>query len=230
MNQVLTRLLYTMLATSCVWAPASAHAEVVSTSNDLQSNPRLQAFLWSPPVNLALFQLGQEQDKQLNLQSTCQSEYEVKPTSLMILSPIDLPSNKQTPSTGAWLYRYEFTRCGETKVYNALFSVNPTTGIVEREAYIPGSSMAGPLLMREALGSAISSATNRSNMQSCKNVDVFDMQVTKAPSAVQANGKLLNGAWRETWTMKVCGKTVEVPITFTPDVISGNTSFSIDQL
>lgn len=230
MYKALPRLLSAVIVTSFVWASATAHAEVITTANDLQNNPRLKAFLWSPPVNVALFQLGQAQDKQLNLQSTCQSEYEVKPTSLMILSPIDLPNNKQTPSAGAWLYRYEFTRCGETKIYNAMFSVNPTTGVVEHEAYIPGSSMAGPRLMSDALSSAISSATSRSNMQHCKDVDVFDMQVTKAPPAAQIGDTALSGEWHEVWTMKVCGKTVDVPITFTPNLVSGNTAFFIDKL
>lgn len=228
MYNALPRLLYAVIASSLVWSIQTAHAEVLNSPADLQNNPRLKAYLWSRPMNEMLFRLGQAQDQQLGIQTSCQSETQVKPMGLVILSPIELPNTEQTPSAGAWLSRYEFTRCGESKIYNALFSVNPTTGEIEHEAYIPGNTMANPLLVRDAMASALISATARSNMQHCKDVTVFDMQVTDAPRTVQTNGtRTLGGGWREKWIMNVCGKTVDVPITFTPSR-SGGTTFNIE--
>jgi hypothetical protein len=75
--------------------------------------------------------------------------------------------------------------------------------------------------------SAMANAIIRSDVKDCKSAEVLDMRVTESPHTIQDSGKEFKGVWGETWTFKACEKTVDVPITFTPDIGGGGTSFTI---
>jgi len=179
----------------------------------------------SRPVLEAMYQLGVMQDKRLGLQTTCNTRVGVKPLGTIILSPIDYPDGLAHPSKGAWISRYQFERCGEAKVYNTLFTTNgdkaPTAHV-----YYPGSSSAGPGLIKDALPSAASDALTRAGLKNCKDIDLFDMRVTERDHDVEEGGKTIKGVWNEVWTFRACGKMVDTAMTFIPDANGGGTTFT----
>jgi hypothetical protein len=204
-----------------------AHAETASSTADLLSNKRLAAYIGSRPMQEVLFRLGVEQDRKFGLQVDCKTQFEVKPLGVVILSPIDLPDDKQNPVKGAWLLRYTFSRCGEAKTYNALFAASTEGGMPKYQAYYPGATNAHPVLVRDAMVSAMPNAIIRSEVKDCKSADVLDMRVTEAPHTVREGEKELKGVWNEIWSFRACNQAVDVPITFTPDASGGGTSFTM---
>lgn len=205
-----------------------SHAETVNTTADLPNNKKTAAYIYSRPIVEAMYRLGVAQDRKFGLQADCKSEYRVEPFSIAVLSQIDFPDDKQHPAKGIWNFRYQLQRCGESKFYNALFFVTgngdaPPTP----RAYFPGSSNAGPVLIKDAMLAAVPSALIQSGLKDCKEIDVFDMRVSEAPHDVGDGDKARKGVWAETWTFRMCGQMVDVAITFVPDARGGGTSFTV---
>lgn len=214
-------------ATAALLLVSSAQAETAASATELRTSKRLATYVNSRPMHEVLFRLGVEQDRKFGIQVDCKSQFEIKPLSIVILSPLDLPDDRQNPTKGAWLFRYSFSRCGEAKTYNALFGANGDGGPPKALAYYPGASAAHPVLVKDAMVSAMTSVMVRSEVKDCRGAEVFDMRVTEPPHSVREGDKEFKGVWNETWTFKACNQTVEIPITFTPDIGGGGTSFAI---
>jgi hypothetical protein len=224
----MTHILSVAIAVTGWLFAGPSQAETVNTVNDLPNNKRTAAYLYSRPMLESMGRLGVEQDKRLGLQADCKSQYLVKPLRSIVLAPIDFPDDKQNPTKGSWLSRYEVQRCGEPKVYNVIFIAGSNGEPPSSRSYFPGSTYAGPILVRDAMQSATAGAFVRSGSKDCKDVDVLDMQVAEQPHEVVEEGKTFKGVWKEIWTFKVCGKTIDVPIAFIPDANGGGTTFRTD--
>jgi len=201
-------------------------AETVSNSADLQNNKRTADYLRSRPVLDAMYQLGLMQDKRLGLQTSCNTRVGVRPLGSIILSTIDYPDGLAHPSKGAWISRYQFERCGQAKVYNTLFTTNGESKVPTAHVYYPGSSSAGPGLIKAALPSATSNALIHAGLKKCKDVNIFDMRVTERDHDVVEGGKTTKGVWNEVWTFRACGKMVNTAMTFIPGANGGGTTFT----
>lgn len=203
----------------------SCYSETVRTAADFQSNKKTLAYLNSPPVLATLYRLGMDQEKKFGVQSDCASPLLLKPSSVSVVSTIDFPDDQQHPTKGVWYYRYRFERCGESKFYNALFIANANGEAPMVRAEPPGSTRADPLLVRDATFPLSLGALARSGLKDCKDAEVFDMRVTEPPHDVGEGENTLKGVWKEVWTYRVCGQSVEVPVTFTPNPMRGGTLF-----
>lgn len=207
---------------------ASAYAETVNTINDLPNNKRTVGYMYARTMQEWLYRLGVEQDKKFGLQQACKTQYRVEPYSVSILQPIDFPDDKQHPVKGIWNFRYQLQRCGESKFYNALFiaSGNGDTPPTPR-AYYPGATNAGPVLVKDAMLGALTSAMVKASLKDCKDIDVFDMRVTEPPHNVADGEKTLKGVWNEAWTFRLCGQMVDVGVSFIPHANGGGTQYVI---
>jgi hypothetical protein len=227
MNDFLTRAL--MLGVFLLVAAVS-HAETVNTNADFANNKKTLSYIFSRPMQEPLFQLAVGQDRKFKLKSDCKSDYNIKPDNVMVWQPIDFPDGKQNPVKGVWEVRYQAQRCGDSKFYNAVFIASGDGNTVpEVHAYYPGATSASPLLIKDALQSVVPAALAvNPNAKDCKDVDMFDMNVTQEAHNVTEKGKALKGVWNETWTLYVCGSLVDVPITFIPDATGGGTTFAVN--
>lgn len=205
---------------------SSLHAETVNTNADLPNSKKTATYLHSRPMFEALYRLGVEQDRKFGLQLDCKSQYNVQPYSVSALSPIDFPDDKQNPTKGIWNFRYQLQRCGDSKFYNTLFFANSNGEAPTPRAYYPGSTNASPVLVKDAMLSAIMGAVVRSGLKDCKDFDVFDMRVTEPAHDVVEGDKTIKGVWNEIWTLKVCNQAIDVAMTFIPDANGGGTSFT----
>jgi hypothetical protein len=227
MNGKLLVILAATMACSFMFL-GSSHAETVNTSVDLQNNKKTATYLYSRPMLEAMYRQGVELDKKYGLQLDCKSQYNIKPVNTVVLSPIDFPDDKQHPTKGVWKFRYQLERCGDSKIYNALFIANSNGEAPTLRAFYPGSTNASPVLIKDAMLPAIMGAVVRSGLKDCKDVDVFDMRVTEPAHDVVEGDKTFKGVWKETWIFKTCGQMIDVPIRFTPDANGGGTTFTTD--
>jgi hypothetical protein len=224
MNTVF-RVISSTVIVSLFSLSAPVKAETVSTTADLLNNKKVPAYALSREMQEIMYRLGVEQDKKLGLQTDCKSQYNIKPIDMAVLSPIDFPEDKQNPTKGVWKVRYKLERCGDSKVYNAYFVANSNGEAPNPRAYYPGSTNASPVLVKDAMSSAIVGASARSGLKDCKDISVFDMRVTEPAHNFVEGEKTFKGVWNEIWTFRMCGHSVEVAMTFIPDVNGGGTTF-----
>jgi hypothetical protein len=172
----------------------------------------------------SLVQLGRAEDAKLGLQQNCKAQYKATPVNLQVVSPLETAWGKADPVKGAWLVRYRLERCGEAKIYNALFVANGGKAPAARP-FFPGSSNANPVLVNDAMRAALAQATAAGVPNGCKTAYVYDMQVATPARDVTEGGRMIKGVWDEVWTFSMCGELVDVPMTFTPDADGKGTSF-----
>ncbi|VVE19234.1 hypothetical protein PCA20602_03052 [Pandoraea capi] len=209
--------------------PVYADTTVSSTAELVKSEKAMQ-YVFSERAMLVMYQLGVEEDKKFNLQTDCKSKYQVKPVGAVLLKPVTFPDGDQNPRSGVWLTRYQLARCGDAKTYNAVFVADANGGNPAPTPFYPGSPRGGPVLVQEAVMSAVTTALAKSGQSGCRKVEAFDMKVTKPPHDVVEGGRTLKGVWRERWTFRVCGQMVDVDMTFTPDADGGGTSFKSESV
>lgn len=206
-----------------------AYAETVNTIADLPNNKRTVAYMYASTMQEWLYRLGVEQDRKFGIQQECKSQYRVEPYSVSVLQPIDFPDDKQHPVKGIWNFRYQLQRCGESKFYNTIFiaSANGETPPTPR-AYYPGATNASPVLVKDAMLGALTSAMVKADQKDCKDIDVFDMRVTEPAHDVTDGEKTLKGVWNEAWTFRLCRQMVDVGISFIPDTTGGGTRYVVN--
>jgi hypothetical protein len=206
---------------ACAEPGTRSASEIVNTIADLQNSKRTLAYLYSGPTIQTLSRFGAEQDKKFGLQADCTSQPHVKLLNVILHSPIDFPDGSQHPTKGVWQIRYQFERCGASKVYNAMFIADSHGAPPKSGAYFPGSSCCDPLLLKDAMMSALQGAMFRSGNKTCKEFEIFDIQVSEQPHDVGER----KGVWSEVWTFRWCGEMVDVPMTFAPDPDGGGVTF-----
>lgn len=225
MNGKIPKLLSVALAFSTLLS-GLCQAATVSTSTELLNSKPAFAYVFSTLNLEAMYRLGVEEDKKFGLQPECKTQYHVKAMAAIVLKPIDFPEGKPNPSAGIWLTRYQLERCGDAKIYNALFFANANSEAPVAKPFYPGSTIAGPVLVKDAMMQAVAGALARAGLKDCKIADVFDMRVTEPVHDVTEGDKLFKGVWNEIWTFRLCGQMVDTAMTFIPDANGGGTSFS----
>jgi hypothetical protein len=203
-------------------AAPSAAAETASTIADLKPGTRILSYVTSRDRGAALNSVGRAFDRQLGLHQACGTPYRMKLLLLTIAQPIELADDREHPSKGVWTQRFEFERCGEMKIYNAVF-VAKGDGPPEARPYLPGTTAASAILVRDAIKSAASMAQlsldklrRDRGLGECTQLMVSDTRVT-----TPAQG----AAWEESWEFIACDAKVPVRMRFTPDG-KGGTHFT----
>ncbi|ODP35597.1 hypothetical protein [Pandoraea sp. ISTKB] len=203
----------------------TARAETtVSTTADLTSNKTALQYVFSERAMLVMYQLGVEKDKTFGLQQDCKTKYQVRPVGAVLLKPVTFPDGGLNPKSGAWLTRYQLERCGDNKIYNAVFVADPNGGNPVPTPFYPGNPLGGPVLVHDAMMRAVTTALAKSGQSGCRKVDAFDMKVKQPPHDVIDHGTTVKGVWKEVWTFRVCGQMVDVDMDFIPDVGGGGTT------
>ena len=217
--------------TVLLFVAAPASAETASSIADLKPGTRILSYLTSRERTSDLNDVGLAFDRRLGLQQGCRTPYRIKGVSLTIVQPIELVDGKEHPSKGAWTQRFEFERCGELKVYNAVF-IAKDDAKPEARPYIPGTTNASALLVRDALKTAagmaqLSLGRSRKDkgLAECKELWVSDTRVSEPARDVVEKGTTYRGVWGEIWEFVGCDAKVAVHVTFVPDG-KGGTNFT----
>lgn len=202
----------------------SAHAEKLSSMADLKPGTAIFTYIYSKEQIAELNSIGLFFDKRFGFRQDCKENQQIKPYSLSLLQPINLPDGKVHPVAGAWSIAFSSERCGQKKIYNAIVMAK-NGGKAEVKPYHPGITMASPLLLKDSMMAAYVSAANKLRIKhsknDCKDIDLIDMNITQQPHDIADGGKTFKGVWQEKWTLKGCGLNVDVLMNFTPDGVGG---------
>jgi len=211
----------TLIASLSLLMVSVASAEIIRSSSDFQQSPKFQVYLESISTSGIIKQIALQQDKKFGLYQNVTSEPVVEPIGCAIVNPIDFPDGSNNPISGAWTIRFAFIRNGNAKVYNIIFFAE-AGGAPHAQAFWPGTTLAAPLLIHDALPFAVHAARIKRGDLNCKSMDIFDMRVDKQLDE--------NKCWSEIWTLRACGEDVDVPISFVPNPKTGGTSFFITDI
>ena len=121
------------------------------------------------------------------------------------------------PVTGLWMDRILMDRCGKPGYQNILVQAQPGTS-PKAALKMPGLTNANPpmqdLVMKDVIDGL--AAKKCTDMAQIIPVDSVLGKETK-PRKIDTKGMLVEGAWKETWTIRACGKTVAATIDFSAD-------------
>ena len=111
-----------------------------------------------------------------------------------------------------------------------IFSSCCFAGSIALESRLPGTSIADKLLQSNALFNVYVAAAVKVG-GNCRDLSAVNTALTKKPQlGKNADGSLyVASPWEEVWTVKACGKYVDVPITFIPNRNTPGTTFAINQ-
>lgn len=167
-----------------------------------------------------LAQAAHETNQQLGLYADCKADYQPVPVSMQVVTPAEFVDGKADPVKGSWLVRYRVERCGASKVYNAVVVARDGGPPTVQPSY-PGTTMANPALLRDAMRTAFLMAGAAGSSKDCKSLHVFDTQVVEGPHDVTEGGQTSKGVWNERWTFSQCGQLIDVTMVFLPSPRGG---------
>jgi hypothetical protein len=210
--KILTVLSFLLLFLSSI-----ANAEITQNRSTLKQNPKTLAYLTDSNIQNNLIEVGKALDKNLGVVCTEQFTAKFSVDTISVVKPIDFPDENQHPIDGLWQYRFEFTRCGQTSIYNAAV-VAKKDSMPQFLALVPGNSIASPALqidtIRTIVFKVMTEAKVKSNRQ-CDDLAIVNTTLSILPEPLSNTG--VAGRWEERWTVRYCGEAIPMPVCFTPN-------------
>lgn len=152
----------------------------------------------------------------------CKDHKAVKRAALTIYAP-PLFAEGVHPVNGLWLDRIQMDVCGKTAYENILVQGQPGT-TPKAALKMPGQTSANPPMQDLVLKDIVDALATKkcTDLAQIIPVDSVAGKETKKRK-VDQRGVLVEGAWKETWTVRACGKTVSATVDFTTDGKGGLT-------
>jgi hypothetical protein len=120
--------------------------------------------------------------------------------------------NSGHPTQGAWKQSVAEKGCGQDRLLNVFFWLDPNTNSLRAMPLFPGTTRADPTLQKDAMPHAALAAQWPE-----KNCKIGYMENTEF---LTENGEPLDGKgkpWDELWTLASCTKKAKVTLHFIPD-------------
>lgn len=197
----------------------SSHAQTIPDERTLQ-------YFNSEPHKKQIMMIGMIYDEIVfDRKEICQTGYRWDPVSFAVLQPLSFQDGGEHPASGAWTYRFNFQRCGESVVYNVL--LQGQNGKQPRPAkLIPGLTKTNPRLASDLMRGLGVAAALAGVPADCKNIKVLDSKVTTEPFRSEVDGKVREGVWEEQWTARACARDFTADFCLTPQA-AGGTDWSL---
>ncbi len=208
-----------ILALLCVLASPVARAERATNILALPNDSRIHANVTNEDARQNLVELGRKWDRKLGI--ACEEDYRIRihPAHITVLKPIEFPDVSKYPVDGVWQYRFELTRCGSAKIYNALVAAGRDAPPRYSEL-LPGRTLSPANLMRDVLRTVymkVTIETRVTEKMQCDDFVVKDTSLTVVPR-IATTGVFTSIAspYEEAWIVRYCGKDISVPLCFAP--------------
>lgn len=122
------------------------------------------------------------------------------------------------PVAGQWLDRVVMNRCGTEVFQNVAFKAQPNGQPPLTALLMPGATATIPPKQDQVTADILAAmAKNKcSDQTQIVPVNTKRDKETKALK-VDGKGKVLEGAWKEIWTFRACGKTVNATVELSAD-------------
>lgn len=143
----------------------------------------------------------------------CPNTYAVKPLAVLHQPepPFAMPEAAEHPTKGIWRVRYQVTRCDTQRVYNAVFGAQGK-GPPNMRISTPGTTSAGSELAREMRSDIGDTALEIAEMERCSDQRIVNTKAEPMRRDVESDGSIWSEYTRETWTMDVCGRLVDIAL------------------
>lgn len=128
------------------------------------------------------------------------------------------------PVSGLWVDRIKMNRCGATTFQNILIQANKEGQPPRAALMMPGTTMANPPLQNLIMKDVLDNLAKKKCADQSQIVPV-DTKREKESKAIKLDdkGMIVEGAWKETWTLKACGKVTNFAIEISADGKGGLT-------
>lgn len=122
------------------------------------------------------------------------------------------------PVAGLWLDRIKMNRCGATTFQNVLIQAQKDGQPPRAALMLPGTTMANPPMQNVIMKDVVEQLGKKNCADVTKIVPV-DTKRDKESKPIKLNdkGMIVEGAWKEIWTFKACGKTVNATVDISAD-------------
>lgn len=147
----------------------------------------------------------------------CKAAKPVERASLTVYVP-PLFETGVHPVSGLWVDRIKIDRCGATNFQNILVQAQPGDKAPRAALLMPGTTLTNPpmqsLIMKDVLeGLAKKKCTDQAQIVPAGTSR--DKEVK--PVKLNEKGMIVEGAWKETWSFRACGKVVKATIDISAD-------------
>lgn len=150
----------------------------------------------------------------------CSTGYRWDPISFAILQPLVMPASGSHPESGVWTMRFRFQGCGHSAVYNVMHRAQAGKS-PQPVALPPGDTRADPTLAYDLMKGVGVASLHAGSTPECKAVHILNTEVTSAPFQQEANGKVAEGVWEESWRVRACDKEFTANFCLTPQPTGG---------
>jgi hypothetical protein len=116
------------------------------------------------------------------------------------------------PVAGLWVDRIRMDRCGTTSFQNVLLQAQKDGTPPRAALLMPGSTMTNPPMQKLIMTDVLAGLEKKCPDQAKIIPVLTKMEKESTPLKVDEKGMITQGAWKETWTFKACGKTVNATI------------------
>lgn len=128
------------------------------------------------------------------------------------------------PVSGLWVDRIKMSRCGVTTFQNILIQANKEGQPPRAALMMPGTTMANPPLQNLIMKDVLDNLAKKKCSDQSQIIPV-DTKHEKESKAIKLDdkGMIVDGAWKETWTLKACGKVTNFSVDIAADGKGGLT-------
>ncbi|MBC7907795.1 MAG: hypothetical protein H7Y60_13770 [Rhodospirillaceae bacterium] len=128
------------------------------------------------------------------------------------------------PVAGLWVDRIKMDRCGTTSFQNIILQAQKDGTPPRAALLMPGTTMANPPMQDLIMKDFLAALGKKKCTDQSQIIPVFTkMEKETKPLKLDGKGMISEGAWKETWTFKACGKTVNAAIDLAADGKGGLT-------
>jgi hypothetical protein len=198
-----------VLAFSAIWLLSSAAAQPPAP---IPLSPELKTFLMLPDQRKAI---DESSAKAWASQVPGCTEPKVTQRNVLILEAPKFDA-QGSPLSGNWRVITHIDGCAETRIISLQYWF-PASGKLATTLMLPGTSIADPLLQRDAI---LYAQTGMAAIapRDCKESPVINTQFKSWDSAELPGAKgAVRRPWTEEWTVRLCGVSGVVPMHFVPD-------------
>ena len=203
-----------------VTGSTAARGEIIDMNRLLKGEVLLAHLQWltSDALIQELSKVGTSMDRRLHPQTNCRDQYQVKTKKLYIYESINFPDDAVQPVSGMWGYRFEFARCGDTKVYNAIMQSSAEKGL-KIAPLPPGETIADLILVKDVINPIFFSADSRQKFKctAAQSSMIAEVKVSQPPQRLVEDTRIFDRVWEEVWTVRLCNRDIPVTVCFMQD-------------
>lgn len=128
------------------------------------------------------------------------------------------------PVAGLWVDRIKMDRCGTVSFQNIILQAQKDGKLPQAALLMPGTTMTNPPMQNLIMKDVLAALEKKKCSDQTKIVPVSTkMEKESKPLKLDAKGTIVEGAWKESWTFKACGKAVTLAVDLAADGKGGLT-------